>query len=156
MLTDKAKRAVREIVLAGCVVLAFSCVIEAAIPTAAECKAARAKLAELTSDDYTALKAKTKTNEQVGDALVGYADNEESAAGKFALLQDAFYQYVLGKSVDKAESVYSKAQTVGGVEYALEMARPSRSKLSAYATSKNTPAKALKDRIVADEKFCLV
>lgn len=152
MLNERVKLAIRAIVLTGCFSFAFPCALAAAIPTAAECKAARVKLAELTEDDYKALKAKSKTNEQVGDALLGYAGNEETAVGKFALLQDAFQQYVLGKSVDKADSTYSKALAVGGVEYALEMARPARTKLSAYATSKNAPAKALKERIAADEK----
>jgi len=152
MLNERVKLVIRAIVLTGCFSFAFPCALAAAIPTAVECKAARAKLAELTEDDYKALKAKSKTNEQVGDALLEYADNEESAAGKFALLQDAFQQYVLGKSADKADSAYSKALAIGGVEYALEMARPARAKLSAYATSKNASAKALKERIAADEK----
>ena len=124
----------------------------AVIPTAEEIKAARQKLELLTKNDYKALKEKKKTEAEVGDALMEYVANEEKAPAKFALFQDAFAMYVKGKAFDKADDAYSKAQVEGGTEYALEVAKPTRSKLSGFATSKNPTAKELKARIDEDDK----
>ena len=124
----------------------------AAIPTAEEIKAARPKLELLTKNDYKELKEKKKTEADVGDVLMEYVANEEKAPAKFALFRDAFAMYVKGKAFDKADAAYSKAQTEGGTEYALEVARPSRMKLSGFATPKNPAAKELKARIDEDDK----
>ena len=124
----------------------------ATIPTPEEIKAARQKLELLTKNDYKALKEKKKTEAEVGDALMEYVANEEKAPAKFALFQDAFAMYVKGKAFDKADDAYSKAQVEGGTEYALEVAKPTRSKLSGFATSKNPTAKELKARIDEDDK----
>lgn len=124
----------------------------AAVPTAEEIKAARPRIELLTKNDYKALKEKTKSEAQVGDALMEYVENEDKAPAKFLLLQDAFGMYVKAKVFDKAEATYSKAQADCGTEYALEVAKPWRSKLGGFANSKNPAAKELKARIDEDEK----
>jgi len=150
VVNDKTRRAVRMVALASCLAVVLPRALFAAIPSEEECKKARAALVELTGPEFDARQKGKKTHEQVGDAFCGYAENENSSAGKFVLLQDAFKEYVLGKSegsVTKASKVYGMAFMVGGMEWAQGVALPSRPKLSSIATSKNPSAKELKKRV---------
>ena len=118
----------------------------AQIPTPDEIKAVMPKIDELTRDDFAALKAKKKTNVETADALLGYVDRDVDTASKYLFRQMAFRQYVLGAAVDKADELYSAVRGEDGIEYALGVAETSRQKLTGNA------AKALKERILSDEK----
>ena len=143
------KLTIRTVMIAA---LCAVCNAFAAIPSAEEIKAAAPKIEELTRNDYAALKAKKKTNVELGDVLVDYIVSGDKSATTYLLQQKAFQQYILGLAFDKADVVYSCAISLNGIEYALEVVRPTRSKLSGLATSKRPAAKALKDRIASDER----
>lgn len=138
-----------------CVCLAFlalSCQVVASVPTKEECDAVRAKVEELTSDDYADFKAKKLAEVKLGEKLMEYVANEERPAARFLLAQDAYRHFVLGKDFEKAAEVYQLVLEEDGSECAVAIASPMKLKLSSFATSKHPAAKTLKDRIAEDEK----
>lgn len=141
----------KEVWLAFAIALAFA-PTEAAVPTEAECKAVMAKMVELTEDDYAALKAKKKSSAETAAAILQYVEDEDRAAERIVLLRMAFEQYVIAKDFLNANAVYQKARKLGGVEFAVMVAIPMRSKLSTYPSSRYPAVKALRELVSSDEK----
>lgn len=95
------------------------------VPSDEEIAEALPSVEDLTRDDFAALKAKKKTNAEVGDVLLGYISDDDKPATKFILRQKAFRQYVLGMNFDKADEVYSASRGEGALNMPLAWWTPS-------------------------------
>ena len=116
------------------------------IPTPDEINDVKSEIAELTRDDFAALKAKKKSHAEIADALLGYIGADDKPAVKYILRQKAFSEYVLGAAFDNADKLYSAVRSENGIEYAIAVVGTAKQKLFKPAS------KQLKDRIVADER----
>lgn len=120
--------------------------VSSTIPTPDEINAVKPEIAELTRDDFSALKAKKKSHAEIADALLGYIGADDKPVVKYILRQKAFSEYVLGAAFDKADKLYSAVRSENGIEYAIAVVGTAKQKMFKPAS------KQLKDRIVADEQ----
>ena len=87
----------------------FACGLAAcAMPTKEELVQAQALVADLTADDVRAMKSGAKKPAEVAAAQVALADEAETEAGKFLLLQGAFRLYARSADYDAAADVLAR------------------------------------------------
>ena len=84
----------------GCGLLAAVCAC--AMPTAEELKEARPLVAELMAPEMKALKTRTKTSTEVGDAACALAREAAGEAAKWLLLSGAVTYYARDGKVEQA------------------------------------------------------
>ncbi len=89
--------------------IACACVLAAwAMPTKEELVQAQALVADLTADDVRAMKSGAKKPGEVAAAQVALADEAETEAGKYLLLQGAFRLYSRSADYDAAADVLAR------------------------------------------------
>ena len=97
------KKGMNQLVVAA---IAFACGLAAwAMPTKEELVQAQELVKDLTADDVRALKSGAKKPEEVAAAQVALADEAETEAGKYLLLQGAFRLYSRSADYDAAADV---------------------------------------------------
>ena len=101
----KMHRNVKRMAWFACCVLAAAV---CAMPTKAELAQAQQLVNDLTADDLRALKAKEKTPEEVAATQLAFADEAETEAGKYLLLQGAFKLYARAADYDAAAGVLAR------------------------------------------------
>ena len=79
-----------------------------AMPTKQQLTRAQQLVNDLTADDRRALKAKEKTPEEVAAAQLAFADEAETEAGKYLLLQGAFKLYTRAADYDAAADALAR------------------------------------------------
>ena len=90
-------------------VVAFACAFAAcAMPTKEELVQAQKLVQDLTADDLRALNAGTKKAGEVAAAQLVLADEAETEAGKYLLLQGAFKLYARAADYDAAADVLAR------------------------------------------------
>ena len=91
--------------------LTFACTFMAsAMPTKEELAQAQALVADLTADDVRAMKSGTKKPGEVAAAQLALADEAETEAGKYLLLQGAFKLYARSADYDAAADVLERVR----------------------------------------------
>ena len=91
------------------VAIAFACCLAAwAMPTKEELMQAQELVKDLTADDVRALKSGAKKPGEVAAAQVALADEAETEAGKYLLLQGAFRLYSRSADYDAAADVLAR------------------------------------------------
>ena len=79
-----------------------------AMPTKTELAQAQQLVQDLTAEDLRAMKAGTKTPEEVAAAQLAFANEAETEAGKYLLLQGAFKLYARSADYDAAADVLAR------------------------------------------------
>ena len=100
------KKGMNQLVVAA---IAFACGLATwAMPTKEELVQAQELVKDLTADDVRALKSGAKKPEEVAAAQVALADEAETEAGKYLLLQGAFRLYSRSADYDAAADVLAR------------------------------------------------
>ena len=100
------KSTANRLLAAGCMMLAA--VAAWAMPTKDELVQAQKLVQDLTADDVRAMKAGSKKPGEVAAAQVALADEAETEAGKYLLLQDAFRLYARSADYDAAADALAR------------------------------------------------
>ena len=100
------KRKTGHLLAAGCMMLAAAGAL--AMPTKTELEQAQQLVHDLTADDLRALKAGSKTVGEVAAAQLALANEAETEAGKYLLLQGAFKLYARGADYDAAADALAR------------------------------------------------
>ena len=82
-----------------------------AMPTREELVQAQKIVEDLTADNLRALKAGSKTADEVAAAQLALADEAETEAGKYLLLQGTFRLYARTKNYDAAGDVLARLRS---------------------------------------------
>ena len=99
-------RVVGRLLTAGCMMLAAAGAW--AMPTKTDLAQAQRLVQDLTADDLNALRAGTKKPGEVAAAQLALADEAETEAGKYLLLQGAFKLYARSAAYDAAADVLAR------------------------------------------------